>query len=136
MVRMLERRRSADFQREQEEARRMVAEDGGTAMNSKKKPLNLAPLRTSSFPSSDLPPPHDSSSPPTSPLASTPTSSSSSGGTPRSAERYNVWRSVFHPGSNKAMDKIGAQDKFDKAQPNSPTVYDWLYSGETKSTWR
>jgi hypothetical protein len=31
---------------------------------------------------------------------------------------------VFNPWSNKAMDKIGAE-KFDKAQPNSPTVYDW-----------
>ena len=54
--------------------------------------------------------------------------------TPSSA-RENVWRSVFNPGSNLATKKLGAQ-LFDKPQPNSPTVYDWLYSGETKSTHR
>ncbi|KAI4299407.1 hypothetical protein L6164_032874 [Bauhinia variegata] len=51
--------------------------------------------------------------------------------TPSSA-RNNVWRSVFHPGSNLATKTIGAE-KFDKPLPNSPTVYDWLYSGETRS---
>ena len=55
--------------------------------------------------------------------------------TPPSARKENVWRSVFHPGSNIATKKIGAE-KFDKPQPNSPTVYDWLYSGDTKSTHR
>ncbi|WP_440994903.1 hypothetical protein, partial [Cysteiniphilum litorale] len=55
--------------------------------------------------------------------------------TPQSARKENVWRSVFHPGSNIATKKIGAE-KFDKPQPNSPTVYDWLYSGDTKSTHR
>ena len=44
--------------------------------------------------------------------------------TPVSARRENVWRSVFHPGSNLATKSIGAE-VFDKPQPNSPTVYDW-----------
>ncbi|XP_022720997.1 auxin-repressed 12.5 kDa protein-like [Durio zibethinus] len=52
--------------------------------------------------------------------------------TPVSARRENVWRSVFNPGSNLATKSIGAE-VFDKPQPNSPTVYDWLYSGETRS---
>lgn len=39
-------------------------------------------------------------------------------------EKDNIWRSVFHPGQNTVMRKVGS-DKFDKAQPNSPTVYDW-----------
>ncbi|GLJ37343.1 hypothetical protein SUGI_0757560 [Cryptomeria japonica] len=71
------------------------------------------------------------SSPSASSVPSTPSSPSSS--TPR--EKENVWRSVFHPGSNKATGFIGSQ-KFDNAQPNSPTVYDWLYSGDTKSKYR
>ncbi|KAH1066091.1 hypothetical protein J1N35_031078 [Gossypium stocksii] len=40
------------------------------------------------------------------------------------ARKENVWRSVFHPGSNLATKSIGS-DVFDKPQPNSPTVYDW-----------
>ncbi|MQL84689.1 hypothetical protein Taro_017198 [Colocasia esculenta] len=55
--------------------------------------------------------------------------------TPSPRTRENVWRSVFNPGSNLATKNIGAEI-FDKPQPNSPTVYDWLYSGETKSTHR
>ncbi|KAJ4703515.1 Auxin-repressed protein [Melia azedarach] len=52
--------------------------------------------------------------------------------TPVSARKDNVWRSVFHPGSNLATRGIGAE-VFDKpVHPNSPTVYDWLYSGETR----
>ncbi|KAJ7968590.1 Auxin-repressed protein [Quillaja saponaria] len=47
----------------------------------------------------------------------------------------NVWRSVFHPGSNSATKTMGAQ-LFDKPQPNSPTVYDWLYSHESRSQHR
>ncbi|MBA0807815.1 hypothetical protein Gohar_023593 [Gossypium harknessii] len=39
------------------------------------------------------------------------------------ARKENVWRSVFHPGSNLATKSIGS-DVFDKPQPNSPTVYD------------
>ncbi|XP_039052969.1 auxin-repressed 12.5 kDa protein-like isoform X2 [Hibiscus syriacus] len=52
--------------------------------------------------------------------------------TPR---KENVWRSVFHPWSNLATKSIGA-DMFHRPQPNSPTVYDWLYSGETRSKHR
>lgn len=44
--------------------------------------------------------------------------------TPASVRKDNVWRSVFHPGSNLATKGLGAQ-LFDKPQPNSPTVYDW-----------
>ncbi|KAL2494991.1 dormancy-associated protein-like 1 [Forsythia ovata] len=51
---------------------------------------------------------------------------------PTAVRKDNVWRSVFHPGSNLATKSIGS-DYFDKPQPNSPTVYDWLYSGETRS---
>ena len=67
---------------------------------------------------------------PTTPV--TPSSSSSST-TPRGAG--NVWRSVFHPGSNLATKGMGA-NLFDRPQPNSPTVYDWLYSDETRSNHR
>lgn len=39
--------------------------------------------------------------------------------------KENVWRSVFHPGSNLATRRIGAE-VFDKpSHPNAPTVYDW-----------
>ncbi|GAA0157010.1 hypothetical protein LIER_14369 [Lithospermum erythrorhizon] len=51
---------------------------------------------------------------------------------PTAARKENVWRSVFHPGSNIATKSLGGQ-LFDQPQPNSPTVYDWLYSGETRS---
>lgn len=44
--------------------------------------------------------------------------------TPGSARKENVWRNVFHPGSNLATKTIGGH-YFDKPQPNSPTVYDW-----------
>ncbi|KAL6546585.1 hypothetical protein OROMI_022306 [Orobanche minor] len=54
---------------------------------------------------------------------------------PTAARRDNVWRSVFNPGSNLATKSIGS-DYFDKPQPNTPTVYDWLYSGETRSKHR
>jgi len=57
-------------------------------------------------------------------------------GTPSSTTpRTNVWRSVFHPGSNPATRSVGA-NLFDRPQPNSPTVYDWLYSDETRSKHR
>ncbi|KAB1221967.1 Auxin-repressed 12.5 kDa protein [Morella rubra] len=55
--------------------------------------------------------------------------------TPSSARKDNVWRSVFNPGSNLATKRIGSEI-FDKPHPNSPTVYDWLYSGETRSKHR
>ncbi|RDX57741.1 Dormancy-associated protein 1, partial [Mucuna pruriens] len=45
--------------------------------------------------------------------------------TPGSGRKVdNVWRSVFHPGSNSATKTIGAH-MFDKPLPNTPTVYDW-----------
>jgi len=70
-------------------------------------------------------------------LGSTPPVSPSMAASPATyaREKDNIWRSVFHPGQNKTMRKIGS-DKFDKAQANSPTVYDWLYSAETKSEYR
>ncbi|XAR59170.1 hypothetical protein NMG60_11014850 [Bertholletia excelsa] len=54
---------------------------------------------------------------------------------PTGARKENVWRSVFHPGSNLATKKIGAA-VFDKPEPNTPSVYDWLYSAETRSKHR
>ncbi|KAH6773685.1 dormancy-associated protein-like 1 [Perilla frutescens var. hirtella] len=63
-------------------------------------------------------------------------SSPSTPGTPTNmSPTANVWRSVFNPGSNLATKNVGS-DYFDKPQPNSPTVYDWLYSGDTKSNHR
>ncbi|CAM6030578.1 unnamed protein product [Sphagnum balticum] len=53
-----------------------------------------------------------------------------------SREKENVWRSVFHPGSNRQVMRRLGSDKFDNAQPNSPSVYDWLYSKDTKTEWR
>ena len=53
--------------------------------------------------------------------------------TPTSARKDNVWRSVFHPGSNLATKGMGS-DYFDKpTKKDTPTVYDWLYSGETRT---
>ncbi|GAB4826982.1 hypothetical protein Ancab_033863 [Ancistrocladus abbreviatus] len=54
--------------------------------------------------------------------------------TPGTPRKENVWRSVFHPGSNLNTKNIGAQ-YFDKPEPSSPTVYDWLYSGESRSKY-
>ncbi|XP_019233400.1 PREDICTED: dormancy-associated protein 1-like [Nicotiana attenuata] len=65
--------------------------------------------------------------PPTPGTPATPTTPSPT------ASKENVWRSVFHPGSNIATKRIGAQ-VFDKpSHPNAPTVYDWLYNGNTRS---
>ncbi|VFQ81642.1 unnamed protein product [Cuscuta campestris] len=53
--------------------------------------------------------------------------------TAAAGRKDNVWRSVFHPGSNLATKNIGAQ-VFDKPKnTNSPTIYDWLYSDDTRS---
>lgn len=47
--------------------------------------------------------------------------------TPGSGRKENVWRSVFHPGSNIATRGMGT-NLFDKpSHPNSPTVYDWYF---------
>ncbi|GAV86394.1 Auxin_repressed domain-containing protein [Cephalotus follicularis] len=51
--------------------------------------------------------------------------------TPGSARKDNVWRSVFHPGSNLATKGIGSA-VFDKPLPNSPTVYDCNDETEAK----
>jgi hypothetical protein len=67
------------------------------------------------------------STPPASPSLASPSS--------YTKEKDNIWRSVFHPGQNKIMRKVGS-DKFDKAQPNAPSVYDWLYSANSKSEYR
>ncbi|KAI9121624.1 hypothetical protein K1719_008657 [Acacia pycnantha] len=72
-------------------------------------------------------------------MLTSPTSSSqASPKTPTSGRKGggdNVWRSVFNPGSNSATKSIGAE-KFDKPLPNSPTVYDWLYSDDSRSKHR
>ncbi|KAJ7546599.1 hypothetical protein O6H91_08G049400 [Diphasiastrum complanatum] len=115
--RMLDRKNSLDFQYSQDDARR-IAQSIAIA----KPPVN----RSISFGGRN-------DSLPSTPSSSVPASPSSA--SPNFREKDNVWRSVFHPGSNKAMDRVGS-NKFDKALPNSPTVYDWLYSGDTKSEWR
>ena len=52
--------------------------------------------------------------------------------TPTTPVSGNVWRSVFHPGSNLATKNLGA-NLFDRPpQPNSPTVYDWYCSNYIK----
>ncbi len=54
------------------------------------------------------------------------------------ARKENVWRSVFHPGSNLNTRSVGAHQYYDKpaqSQVRSPTTYDWLYSDETRSKY-
>eukprot|EP00897_Mesotaenium_endlicherianum_P008941 jgi/Mesen1/8075/ME000433S07370 len=110
---MLDRRRSADFQRGQEEAKRI------TQSISIAKPLGPPRSFDRSFDrSTSLPASFGQYSP------NSPTAMAMS---PATRERENVWRSVFHPGSNKVgMDRLGAS-KFDNtsAAEKSPTVYDW-----------
>nr|XP_043621989.1 dormancy-associated protein 1-like [Erigeron canadensis] len=73
------------------------------------------------------------SMPPTPTTPGTPTTPSPTGA--RKAD--NVWRSVFNPGSNLATKGLGS-NFFDKPANTvgSPTVYDWLYSGDTRSKHR
>ncbi|KAK4271585.1 hypothetical protein QN277_020259 [Acacia crassicarpa] len=71
-------------------------------------------------------------------MLTSPKSSQASPKTPMSGRKGdgdNVWRSVFNPGSNSATKSIGAE-MFDKPLPNSPTVYDWLYSDDSRSKHR
>jgi hypothetical protein len=89
-----------------------------------KKPLRMGMLDVDNHEGS---PSSLGSTPPASPSTASPSTFS--------REKDNVWRSVFHPGQNKVMRHVGS-DKFDKAQPNSPSVYDWMYSGDTKSEYR
>ncbi|KAL3682637.1 hypothetical protein R1sor_000659 [Riccia sorocarpa] len=113
---MMNRRRSAEYQNREREARRVTQ-----SISIKKKPPMLQTPQDGS--ESPLPSPGGVAS---SPLAS-----------PAARERENIWRSVFHPGQNKAMERFGSA-RFDNvaSSPTSPTVYDWLYSGSTKSKWR
>ncbi|CAN8304024.1 unnamed protein product [Cochlearia groenlandica] len=56
--------------------------------------------------------------------------------TPTTPRNDNVWRSVFNPGSNLATRAIGS-NVFDKpTHPNCPSVYDWMYSSESRSQHR
>eukprot|EP00250_Pteridium_aquilinum_P006613 c16496_g1_i2 orf=689-1231(-) len=132
---MAERRRSAEFLSNQEEARR-VSQSIAIA-----KPPPI--IRVDS-----LDPDYIGSAPSTPGAAGTPTSSSFVGsptvwdrekhfsrttsmpsspalGSPGARDKENVWTSVFHPGGNQHMKKLGSE-KFDKQAPNSPTVYDWV----------
>ena len=52
---------------------------------------------------------------------------------PTAARKENVWRSVFNPGSNLATKGVGSNYFDNPSTVGSPTVYDWLYSGETRS---
>ncbi|KAJ9566472.1 hypothetical protein OSB04_002438 [Centaurea solstitialis] len=55
---------------------------------------------------------------------------------PTAARKDNVWRSVFNPGSNPATRDHGS-NRFDKpSNPGSPTVYDWMYSGDSRNKYR
>ncbi|KAJ6816155.1 auxin-repressed 12.5 kDa protein [Iris pallida] len=58
------------------------------------------------------------------PTAATPRTPTTPVLSPSSARKPNVWRSVFHPGSNLNTKTLGS-NYFDSPQPNSPTVYDW-----------
>ncbi|KAJ7552535.1 hypothetical protein O6H91_06G059600 [Diphasiastrum complanatum] len=115
--RMVDRRNSGEFHYSQHEARR-VAQSIAIVKPPVNRSISLG--RDDSLPST----------PPGSSLPASPSLAS-----PSFKDRDNIWRSVFHPGSNKAMDQVGSA-KVDKALPNTPTVYDWLYSGDTKSKWR
>ncbi|KAJ7542820.1 hypothetical protein O6H91_09G013300 [Diphasiastrum complanatum] len=102
---MYERRRSGEFQYSQDEARRVTQSID----------ILKPPVLRSFGPDESLPSTPSGTSAPLSPsLAS-----------PQFRERDTVWRSVFHPGSNKSIDRMGSA-KFGEAHPNSPTVYDWV----------
>ncbi|MCL7036189.1 hypothetical protein MKW94_023423 [Papaver nudicaule] len=55
--------------------------------------------------------------------------------TPGKTTKENVWKSVFHPGGNLTNNnnKFIGGEMFDKPHPNTPSVYDWLYSDDTRS---
>ncbi|GJP35812.1 hypothetical protein CLOM_g20335 [Closterium sp. NIES-68] len=99
-----ERRRSAD-----------MASDGRTVMPRITKSISIAPqppqMARRLDTSRSLPAHYDTG------LSNLPS--------PASRKGENVWRSVFHPGSNKAgMDRVGAT-RFDKASSSEPSVFDW-----------
>jgi len=80
----------------------------------------LTTLKTDEGESSKL---QKSLSMPTSPTTPLTPSTPTTLGSGRKSD--NIWRSVFHPGSNFATKTISAQ-MFDKPLSNTPTVYDWL----------
>ncbi|CAI5472322.1 unnamed protein product [Closterium sp. Yama58-4] len=110
-----ERRKSAD-----------MASDGRTVMPRITKSISIAPQQPKTArrldTSRSLPAHYDTG------LSNLPS--------PASRKGENVWRSVFHPGSNKAgMDRVGAT-RFDKASSSEPSVFDWLYNPKSKSQYR
>eukprot|EP00270_Netrium_digitus_P017446 TRINITY_DN63_c0_g1_i1.p2 TRINITY_DN63_c0_g1~~TRINITY_DN63_c0_g1_i1.p2 ORF type:complete len:122 (+),score=16.30 TRINITY_DN63_c0_g1_i1:105-470(+) len=75
---------------------------------------------------------------PASPSLASPSAGFSPGGSGSGSSKHqnNVWRSVFNPSSNKNMAYVGS-GRFDKADANSPTVYDWMYhSPQSKPEYR
>ncbi|KAI3740702.1 hypothetical protein L2E82_31173 [Cichorium intybus] len=69
-------------------------------------------------------------------MPSSPTTPGTPSNMSPTARKDNVWRSVFNPGSNSATREAGS-NRFDKpSQPGSPTVYDWMYSGESRNKYR
>jgi hypothetical protein len=108
-MRMMNRRRSAEFQHSQAEARRV------TQSISIKKPPMLRPLDTDSPANS---PGSYGSSPPASPSLASPSPS-------MFREKDRRWRSVFHPDGREMSRSCSAQFEHVPA-PNSPTVYDWV----------
>jgi hypothetical protein len=109
--RMMDRRRSAEFQRSQNEARRV------TQSISIKKPLMLRPLDTDS-PANSPGSYGEFSSPPASPSLASP-----SPGMFREKDRRQ--RSVFHPDGREISRSCSG--KFEHVPPpTSPTVYDWV----------
>eukprot|EP00252_Welwitschia_mirabilis_P019967 TRINITY_DN4778_c0_g1_i2.p1 TRINITY_DN4778_c0_g1~~TRINITY_DN4778_c0_g1_i2.p1 ORF type:complete len:125 (+),score=34.80 TRINITY_DN4778_c0_g1_i2:182-556(+) len=90
----------------------MNPEGGNPVKSSEAIPIANAPKKLYLFRNQSM-----EGSPPSSPTSSSPSS------TPR--ERENLWRSVFHPGSNSNTKYVGTQ-KHDKEDPKSPSVYDWF----------
>ncbi|KAJ7520431.1 hypothetical protein O6H91_19G006000 [Diphasiastrum complanatum] len=99
------RRRSAEFQYSQGETRRV------TQSIAIVKPPVIRPFGLDE----SLPSTPSGSSVPLSPSLTS----------PQFRSKDNSWRSVFHSGGNKDMDR-NSSAKFDEAHPNSPTVYDWV----------
>jgi hypothetical protein len=106
--RMMDRRRSAEFQASQAEARRV------TQSISIKKPPMLRNLDTDSPMAS---PGSYGSSPPASPSLASPSPS-------MFKDKEKRWRSVFHPDGREISRSCSA--KFENVPCNSPTVYDWV----------
>lgn len=63
--------------------------------------------------------------------------SSPGANSPSAKDRENVWRSVFHPGSNKSgMDRLGSSKFDNNKDKTSPTVYDWFHHPNSKQDYR